>query len=77
MGENISEIKEDMHLDIQSSEDSLYASKKVTNTININITITTSITILWQQDLCCGRRGPPHVTHLAKFLHLKYTGIMK
>lgn len=64
MEENISEIKEDLHLEIQSSEDSLYASKKVTTTIVINITTTTSVTILWQQDS-------------ANFLHLKYTGIMQ
>lgn len=64
MEENISEIKEDLHLEIQSSEGSLYASKKFTTTIIIDITTTTSITILWQEDL-------------AKFLHLKSTGIMQ
>lgn len=64
MEESISEMKEDLHLEIQSSKASLYASKTVTSTIIINITTTTSVTILWQQDS-------------AKFLHLESTGIMQ
>lgn len=50
MEENIFEMKEGLHLEIQSSKASLYASKKVTSTIIINITTTISVTILWQQD---------------------------
>lgn len=63
MEENISEIKEDLHLEIQSSEDSLYASKKSHHHSRYQ-----------HHHHQCHR---PMATRLGQLLHLKYTGIMQ